>query len=216
MMLAHGRLDEMTSTKNNNDLEEELEALAELVPGLRTGKVGVEAVIQQQEPQQQEFDFDLFANMLPQREDHADSPPLEEGRMEHPDDEDDARKKETLDTDPQGGESDPIQRMGEYPEPKETVEESGEVPDAEPFTEEEDDDRDEEDDNSPFRLVRREGRKTRRGDGGSDFAYSGKLGPWLQTQRRMKKGTKGNKRLTDEREAQLQTLVDQGRRCVLL
>ena len=54
------------------------------------------------------------------------------------------------------------------------------------------------------------------GDGGSDFAYSGKLGPWLQTQRRMKKGTKGNKRLTDEREAQLQTLVDQGRCCVLL
>lgn len=48
------------------------------------------------------------------------------------------------------------------------------------------------------------------GDDGSDLHYEGKLGRWLQDQRRMKKGTRGSKRLTAEREEKLQELVDQG------
>jgi len=48
------------------------------------------------------------------------------------------------------------------------------------------------------------------GDDGSDFAYSGKLGMWLSRQRCSKKGTNGNKSLSEDQEAQLQTLVDQG------
>jgi hypothetical protein len=49
------------------------------------------------------------------------------------------------------------------------------------------------------------------GENGSDYAYSGKLGRWVSDQRRMKKGTHGNAKLTPDREALLQKLVDQGK-----
>jgi len=53
------------------------------------------------------------------------------------------------------------------------------------------------------------------GEDGSDLAYSGKLGRWLSAQRAVKKGKKG-KKLTEDQEAQLQALVDQGMYVLLL
>ena len=49
------------------------------------------------------------------------------------------------------------------------------------------------------------------GNNGEDFHYMGKLGQWLSDQRRRKRGTKGNRILTFDREAQLQQLVDEGK-----
>ena len=46
-------------------------------------------------------------------------------------------------------------------------------------------------------------------DGVSDYEYRGKLGEWVHTQRSAKKGQGGCK-LTPEREALLQKLVDEG------
>lgn len=48
------------------------------------------------------------------------------------------------------------------------------------------------------------------GPDGCDLLYTGKLARWLDTQRRLKRGTHGSERLTPEREALLQGLVDQG------
>jgi len=44
---------------------------------------------------------------------------------------------------------------------------------------------------------------------GSDYIYAGKLGKWVKTQRRIKKGTRGKQKLKPEREALLQALADQ-------
>jgi len=177
---AKGRPDDelMGHSTHKTEIEEELEALAELVPGLRTGKVGVEAVIQQQEPQQEGFILDLFANLIPPREHRVDSPTPgqdndDDDGNEHPTDEDSPSKKDIIDED-----SDPniiMQRAGEQQQhisdPKYmNVGGSGESPDIEPFA---DEDKDDDDDSSPFRLVRRTGRNhnTRRvGDDGSDFS----------------------------------------------
>lgn len=49
------------------------------------------------------------------------------------------------------------------------------------------------------------------GPAGTDLTYGGKLGRWLDLQRRMKKGRRGTGKLTPEREALLQALVDQGK-----
>lgn len=49
------------------------------------------------------------------------------------------------------------------------------------------------------------------GEDGSDVHYHGRLGRWLDNQRTAKRGTRGNKRLTVEREALLQELVDAGK-----
>jgi hypothetical protein len=46
-------------------------------------------------------------------------------------------------------------------------------------------------------------------DGGA-LEYSGNLGSWVDYQRRCKKGTAGGCRLTPDREAMLQALVDEG------
>lgn len=48
------------------------------------------------------------------------------------------------------------------------------------------------------------------GDDGGDLHYKGKLGVWLSSQRSMKKGKVGSLRLTPERDALLQVLVDRG------
>jgi hypothetical protein len=48
------------------------------------------------------------------------------------------------------------------------------------------------------------------GDNGTDFQYMGRLGVWLNNQRRAKKGTHGSRRITPDREALLQMLVDEG------
>ena len=49
------------------------------------------------------------------------------------------------------------------------------------------------------------------GKNGSDMAYSGKLGTWVSGQRKMKKGTESKgRKLTPDREALLQKLVNQG------
>lgn len=104
--------------------------------------------------------------MLPQREYHADSQPLNEdaGGPENPG-EGDAENTDGSDTD-EHGESSPTQRNGEHLETKDNnVKDSDEVLDGAQFSEE-----DEEEDHSPFRLVRRKGRKTRREEGGSDFS----------------------------------------------
>ena len=47
------------------------------------------------------------------------------------------------------------------------------------------------------------------GDDGGNYHYKGNLGGWLNNQRKGKKGT-GNLKITPEREAQLQLLVDEG------
>ena len=47
------------------------------------------------------------------------------------------------------------------------------------------------------------------GEDGGMYHYVGKLGYWLSDQRRAKKG-KGNKKITPERHALLQKLVDEG------
>jgi len=44
---------------------------------------------------------------------------------------------------------------------------------------------------------------------GSDYGYADKLGRWLSAQRCSKRGVKGRK-LTEDQDAQLQALVDQG------
>ena len=49
------------------------------------------------------------------------------------------------------------------------------------------------------------------GENGSDYAYSGKLGNWVGNQRQLKNGTQGDAKLTLDREALLQKLVDQGK-----
>lgn len=46
------------------------------------------------------------------------------------------------------------------------------------------------------------------GDNGQDFHYVGKLGRWLRDQRQARKGSRP--KLTPERNAQLQKLVDEG------
>ena len=48
------------------------------------------------------------------------------------------------------------------------------------------------------------------GEDGGDFHYRNKLGSWLCTQRQARKGTLGTHKLTPEREALLQQLVDEG------
>lgn len=48
------------------------------------------------------------------------------------------------------------------------------------------------------------------GEGGTDLHYKSKLGPWLSNQRQRHRGSKGKQKLSPEREALLQGLVDQG------
>ena len=47
-------------------------------------------------------------------------------------------------------------------------------------------------------------------EGVSDYEYRGKLGEWVHNQRQAKKGTQRSYKLTPEREALLQKLVDEG------
>ena len=56
----------------------------------------------------------------------------------------------------------------------------------------------------------------RMNEDGSDYIYAGKLGKWVKTQRRIKKGTRGKQRLRPEREALLQALVDQSESYLIL
>ena len=52
------------------------------------------------------------------------------------------------------------------------------------------------------------------GENGSDYAYSGNLGGWVRRQKALQNGTQdrvANKKLSADREALLQKLVDQGR-----
>lgn len=46
--------------------------------------------------------------------------------------------------------------------------------------------------------------------------YDGKLGQWLDLQRKHKRGWKGSEPMPTEREQQLQQLVDQGKLCLRL
>ena len=48
------------------------------------------------------------------------------------------------------------------------------------------------------------------GENGGVYHYVGKLGNWLKYQRKAKKG-KDNKKITPDRQAMLQTLVDEGK-----
>lgn len=48
------------------------------------------------------------------------------------------------------------------------------------------------------------------GEGGTDLEYEGNIGFWLNRQRQARKHMNGHKRLTADREALLQQLVDEG------
>jgi hypothetical protein len=156
---------------DHSELEEELEALAELVPGLRTGKVGVEAVIQQET---RDFDLHLITALLPQQSTTVYPPLLHEDEHEPDKRSENSRNRDEAafyeqevvneTEDPTKQRLDTLDDTPNHTDPQEASRIHRSQPELDPLIDEEDGD-----ENSPFRLVRRQAERVPR-DHGSDFS----------------------------------------------